>query len=113
MAFRLQSGLRITSWLRKKSVGIQKEIDQAETDIVPRVTRGVRGPVTVRAWLPLVLAASLFGLMDPTLAPTPPLCLNGRPVQLHQVSSIFSNSLPSGRWMWARPFFALKLRHHS
>ena len=84
MAFRLQSGLRITSWLRKKSVGMQKEIDKAETDIVPRVTRGVRGPVTVRAWLPLVLPASLFGLMDPTLAPTPPLCLNGRPVQLHQ-----------------------------
>ena len=84
MAFRLQSGLRITSWLRKKSVGMQKEIDKAETDIVPRVTRGVRGPVTVRAWLPLVLPASLFGLMDPTLAPTPPLCLKGRPVQLHQ-----------------------------
>ena len=88
MAFRLQSGLRITSWLRKKSVGMQKEIDKAkefpETDIVPRVTRGVRGPLTVRAWLPLVLPASLFGLMDPTLAPTPPLCLKGRPVQLHQ-----------------------------
>ena len=69
-------------WECKKKLTKLKEFP--ETDIVSRVTRGVRGPLTVRAWLPLVLPASLFGLMDPTLAPTPPLCLKGRPVQLHQ-----------------------------
>ena len=69
---------------RKCKKKLTKLREFLETDIVPRVTRGVRGPLTVRAWLPLVLPASLFGLMDPTLAPTPPLCLKGRPVQLHQ-----------------------------